>query len=126
MTLAENFGWWDAVRTVYTASCWGGNGDLGTGYSEKQGTGYRENSKISFIRCFSVLSTDFTYCGFTFNWQQIPPRVVKNTARHQGTQLGTKNLSTRGVYLQKILVPESDSRKKTKLDPPVGKFLVPS
>ena len=26
------------------------------------------------------------YCGFTFNWQQIPPsqRVVKNTALHQG------------------------------------------
>ena len=29
MTLAENFGWWDAVRTVCTASCWAKMGILG-------------------------------------------------------------------------------------------------
>ena len=46
-----------------------------------------------------------------------PQRVVKNAPRHQGTQLGTKNLPTRGVYLQKIFVPGSDSRKN-EIRPP--------
>ena len=65
------------------------NGDLGTGYSEKQGTGYREMSKIRFIRCFSVLWTDFTQYNLSF--QKKEPPALRAGKPSTGTSYSEKS-----------------------------------